>query len=316
MNSTRAGRWVAPVVAGVLLIPIAACSTNGNAADQTAAKAAKAADAAATITPANGGKKVRPDKGVQVTAAGGVLDQVTRAGRRTHRRGRAVGGQEELAHEVDAQARHDLHGDRDRQERRRKATTTTSKFTTMKARATVQVSDVTPQPRETVGVGMPITVNFDGPVANRDAVERALEVRSTTPVEGAWHWVTGQQVIFRHQVVLAGPHLGLSLVAHMSGVRAAAGTCTAPRTHPLVQGRRLAHREGEPQDRQGARSTSTASSPRPSRSAGAWAAPTPTATTSARPSGVHLAMGKFSRSVVHLAQHQEGRAGLLPRAGL
>src|SRR4051812_28814078 len=216
MNITRSGRWVAPVAAGMLLTPVAACSSSGNAASQTAAKAP---DAAATITPANGVKKVRPDKGVQVAAAGGVLDQVNVQGG-----GRTVEGalsadkktwqtkwtlKPGTTYTVTATAKN-AGG---------KVTTTTSKFTTMKASSSIKVSDVTPSARETVGIGMPITVNFDSPVANKDAVEKALEVRSTHPVEGAWRWITSQQVIFRTKSYWPA-HTSVSLVAHMAGVRA------------------------------------------------------------------------------------------------
>jgi lipoprotein-anchoring transpeptidase ErfK/SrfK len=204
------------VAAGVLLTPVAACSSSGNAASQTAAKAP---DAAATITPGNGVTKVRPDKGVQVVAAGGVLDEVTVQGG-----GRAVEGalsadkktwqtkwtlKPGTTYTVTATAKN-AGG---------KVTTTTSKFTTMKASSSIKVSDVTPAARETVGIGMPITVNFDSPVANKDAVEKALEVRSTHPVEGAWRWITSQQVIFRTKSYWPA-HTSVSLVAHMAGVRA------------------------------------------------------------------------------------------------
>jgi lipoprotein-anchoring transpeptidase ErfK/SrfK len=217
MNVTRSGRWVAPAAAGVLLIPVAACSSSGSAASQSAAKAP---DAAATITPANGVKKVRPDKGVQVTAAGGVLDNVTVQGA-----GRTVEGalspdkktwrtkwtlKPGTTYTVTATAKN-AGG---------KVTTSTSKFSTLKAPSSVAINDVIPSARETVGIGMPITVNFDNPVSNRDAVERALEVRSTKPVEGAWHWITSQQVIFRTKAYWPA-HTSVSLVAHMSGVRAA-----------------------------------------------------------------------------------------------
>ncbi|GAB2859736.1 Ig-like domain-containing protein [Actinoallomurus bryophytorum] len=199
-------------------MPIAACSSDGSAASQSAAKAP---DAAATITPANGVKKVRPDKGVQVAAANGVLDQVTVQGG-----GRKVEGtlspdkkswtskwtlKPGATYTVTATAKN-AGG---------KITTSTSKFTTMKAPSSVKVSDVIPSARETVGIGMPITINFDSPVANKSAVEKALEVRSTKPVEGAWRWITSQQVIFRTKSYWPA-HTSVSLVAHMSGVRAAA----------------------------------------------------------------------------------------------
>lgn len=204
------------MAAGVLLTPVAACSSSGSAASQSAAKAP---DAAATITPANGGKKIRPDKGVQVTAAGGVLDQVTVQGG-----GRAVEGtlsadkktwqtkwtlKPGTTYTVTATAKN-AGG---------KVTTSTSKFTTMKASSSIKVSDVTPSARETVGIGMPITVNFDSPVANKRAVEKALEVRSSKQVEGAWRWITSQQVIFRTKSYWPA-RTSVSLVAHMAGVRA------------------------------------------------------------------------------------------------
>lgn len=212
---TWSSRWFAPVAAGVLLAPIAACSSSGNASQS----AAKAPDAAATIAPANGVKKVRPEKGVQVTASSGVLDQVTVQGG-----GRTVEGvlsadkkswqtkwtlKPGTTYTVTATAKN-AGG---------KVTTATSKFTTMKASSSISISDVTPQSKETVGIGMPIMINFDGPVTNKAAVEKALEVRSTKPVEGAWHWVTSQQVIFRTKSYWPA-HTSVSVVAHMAGVRA------------------------------------------------------------------------------------------------
>ena len=40
-----------------------------------------------------------------------------------------------------------------------------------------------------VGVAAPIEIQFDGHVADRAAVERALSVKTSTPVEGAWGWL-------------------------------------------------------------------------------------------------------------------------------
>jgi lipoprotein-anchoring transpeptidase ErfK/SrfK len=42
---------------------------------------------------------------------------------------------------------------------------------------------------KTVGVAAPIEVQFNGHVENRAAVERALSVTTSTPVEGAWGWL-------------------------------------------------------------------------------------------------------------------------------
>jgi lipoprotein-anchoring transpeptidase ErfK/SrfK len=42
---------------------------------------------------------------------------------------------------------------------------------------------------KTVGVAAPIEIQFDGHVDDRAAVERALTVQTSTPVEGAWGWL-------------------------------------------------------------------------------------------------------------------------------
>ena len=41
---------------------------------------------------------------------------------------------------------------------------------------------------QTYGVGMPIILYFSRPITNRAAVERALQVRTSKPVVGAWYW--------------------------------------------------------------------------------------------------------------------------------
>jgi lipoprotein-anchoring transpeptidase ErfK/SrfK len=41
----------------------------------------------------------------------------------------------------------------------------------------------------TVGVGAPVRIQFNGHVADRAAVERALSVSTSVPVEGSWGWL-------------------------------------------------------------------------------------------------------------------------------
>ena len=47
------------------------------------------------------------------------------------------------------------------------------------------------------GVGIPITIMFSRPITNRAAVERAIQLRTSNPVVGAWYWQDDQTVIFR-----------------------------------------------------------------------------------------------------------------------
>ncbi|GIH91748.1 lipoprotein [Planobispora siamensis] len=111
------------------------------------------------------------------------------------------------------------------------------RFRTLTPKQTFQIASVTPEPGETVGVGMPIIVDFDVPVREKAAVERALEVRTGTPVEGAWHWAGDTRVIYRPRHHWpAGTQVGLT--AHLSGVRAAKGVYgTADRVVRFAVGR-------------------------------------------------------------------------------
>jgi lipoprotein-anchoring transpeptidase ErfK/SrfK len=47
------------------------------------------------------------------------------------------------------------------------------------------------------GVGIPITIMFSHPITNRAAVERAIQLRTSQPVVGAWNWQDDKTVIFR-----------------------------------------------------------------------------------------------------------------------
>jgi lipoprotein-anchoring transpeptidase ErfK/SrfK len=47
------------------------------------------------------------------------------------------------------------------------------------------------------GVGIPITIMFSRPITNRAAVERAIQLRTSNPVVGAWSWQDDKTVIFR-----------------------------------------------------------------------------------------------------------------------
>ena len=49
----------------------------------------------------------------------------------------------------------------------------------------------------TVGVGMPIRVYFDDPVADKAAVESHLKVTTSTPTDGVWSWMNDSEVHFR-----------------------------------------------------------------------------------------------------------------------
>ena len=47
------------------------------------------------------------------------------------------------------------------------------------------------------GVGMPVSISFDKPVADRAAVEERLQVTTSTPIEGRWSWKGDRYVTYR-----------------------------------------------------------------------------------------------------------------------
>ncbi|SEL19953.1 L,D-transpeptidase [Nonomuraea pusilla] len=104
-------------------------------------------------------------------------------------------------------------------------TETTSTFSTVKATQMFDVERVTPNKDDTgltVGIGMPIMLAFDKPVADRVAVERNLIVRTSKPVEGAWHWFDDRHVDFRPQEWWPA-HTKVQLEAKLAGVRGGPG---------------------------------------------------------------------------------------------
>lgn len=181
-----------------------------------------AQDAKVVITPGNGTKRTRTDRPIVVTATDGTLRSVTvsNKGRKIEGRMSADGRQwrslwnlaPSTKYHVTAIARGPSG----------KETTATSTFTTVKPKRTFSAYWVAPSKGETVGVGMPIIVRFDRPISNKAHVERSLEVRMSTPVEGAWYWNGDQEVIFRTREYWPAD-TKVSVVAHLSGARAAKG---------------------------------------------------------------------------------------------
>ncbi|GAA1480338.1 Ig-like domain-containing protein [Gordonia sinesedis] len=56
---------------------------------------------------------------------------------------------------------------------------------------------LTPNDRETVGVGQPIAVKFDEPIPNRKVVQQAIKVKTDPPTEGAFYWISDSEVRWR-----------------------------------------------------------------------------------------------------------------------
>ncbi|MGH3979242.1 MAG: L,D-transpeptidase [Pseudonocardiaceae bacterium] len=79
-----------------------------------------------------------------------------------------------------------------------KHTTLTSSFSTLpQPELTLEVERVRPAAGEIVGIAMPVSISFDRPVTDRAAVQRRLEVVTSVPTEGSFHWFSDRQVNWR-----------------------------------------------------------------------------------------------------------------------
>ncbi|GAB3236921.1 Ig-like domain-containing protein [Mycolicibacterium hippocampi] len=56
---------------------------------------------------------------------------------------------------------------------------------------------VLPNEGEVVGVGQPVAIRFDENIPNRVAAERAITVKTTPPVDGAFYWLSNREVRWR-----------------------------------------------------------------------------------------------------------------------
>jgi lipoprotein-anchoring transpeptidase ErfK/SrfK len=150
-----------------------------------------------TVSPRNGAAKVALDAKARVVADSGRLRAVRVTGADGERLagtladdGRTWESTGPLAPATRYRVVADAADDAGTSTRRR------TSFTTLRPRAELRTA-IMPLDGETVGVGLPIGVWFNEPVADRAAVERRLQVTSSKPVTGAWHWFTDTEVHYR-----------------------------------------------------------------------------------------------------------------------
>lgn len=150
------------------------------------------------ILPAPGASAVPPDEPVVVTAAQGKLQLVRLTGPAGDVSG-VLGPDATTWTSTDVLAIGAVYSvsatavDRFGLER-----TITSTFTTLTpAEGQTVRARVSPLDGETVGVGMPVVLYLTEPVQDRVGVEQRLSVTSQPPVEGAWHWVTDEELHWR-----------------------------------------------------------------------------------------------------------------------
>jgi lipoprotein-anchoring transpeptidase ErfK/SrfK len=222
---------------GTLGLLLAACSGGVMSAARSddARSSTSAHDVRLSIAPTSGSIDSTPEGGITVTAAGGRITRVVvRSG------GDLVTGTLNAAgtlwhstwaldvsqrYIVIATAAGPSGG----------SVTRTSVFRTFTPGATFSTEIINGY-GQTYGVGMPIILYFSRPITDRAAVERALELRTSSPIVGAWYWDsecrTAPLCLYFRPRHYWPPGTHVSFTGHLNGVEAAPGVYG---THTLTQ---------------------------------------------------------------------------------
>jgi lipoprotein-anchoring transpeptidase ErfK/SrfK len=224
----RSRRLALTALAAVVGLLVTACQSGTPAATQlnptaVAARPAAAAVSYLKISPAPGAKDVNPADGVTVTAAhGGKITDVTV---------KSSGDDPVTGSLSDGETRwHSTYALPIGSSYRVTATgtdggghpvTVTSSFSTPTPSRTF-AAEIYEAGDATYGVGMPIMLTFSEPITNKAAVERSLQITTSKPVVGAWHWDGSEQLDFRPRDYWpAGTTV--SFDGHLNGVEGAKG---------------------------------------------------------------------------------------------
>ncbi|MDX2559215.1 Ig-like domain-containing protein [Streptomyces sp. TX20-6-3] len=220
----RGGVRLQALAAGALLLVLTACgggeTANGGGtggqgpAAQGGGKQENAASqAVVTILPKDGADSVATSGVLKVTAAQGKLTTVTVA----DSKGTAVEGKiaadgaswSPTAH-LAAATQYKVHAIAKDADGRESAKDTT--FTTLVPKNTF-IGQYTPEDGSTVGVGMPVSINFTRGITDPEAVEKAIKVTAepSVPIEG--HWFGNDRLDFRPENYWAA---GTKVTVHLN----------------------------------------------------------------------------------------------------
>ena len=188
--------------------------------DEAAAK--DASEAQITIAPKNGATNASINNAAMVTVAKGKLTEVTM----TTAEGDAVegtlaadgsswkpGGQLERSttYKISATAT----------DAKDRAAHANSSFTTVSPENSF-IGNFTPEDGSTVGVGMPVSINFNKEITNRKAVQDGIEVTSSSGQEVVGHWFNNKRLDLRPEDYWQGGST-VTLKLALDGVEGADG---------------------------------------------------------------------------------------------
>ncbi|MEU3308372.1 Ig-like domain-containing protein [Nocardiopsis sp. NPDC055551] len=234
---------------GIGLVALAlvatACSSGDAETQSNSDPAADAEPAELSITPEEGGEEIAPNTPVRVTAEHGTIsdvqiDQTVVSEAAVPDGGEAEGEDDEAElYEMTGTLNEDgtewisdwnlrpgseIVVTATAENEAGEETEATSEFSTLEAVAgqRLELASNFPSSGDTVGVGMPVVINFDMPVSNKGQVENSMNVVAEQEIAGAWNWVTDQMAVFRPEEYWE-PHQNVTVDLNLSGVEASEG---------------------------------------------------------------------------------------------
>ncbi|WP_406284638.1 Ig-like domain-containing protein [Streptomyces sp. NBC_00209] len=207
-SKRRKGLMAASALLGGVLV-LSACDDGGDkggpspessksqAADVDKAAAQETSEAQITITPKNGATNASINNAAKVTVAKGKLTEVTM----TSADGKSVKGtlsadgtswqpdaqlERSTTYKVSATAK----DAKDREAHENASFTTVSPDKSF-------IGNFTPEDGSTVGVGMPVSINFNKPITDTKAVQDGIKVTSSSGQEVVGHWFNNQRLDLR-----------------------------------------------------------------------------------------------------------------------
>ncbi|MFB6813610.1 Ig-like domain-containing protein [Streptomyces sp. NPDC056347] len=229
-SKRRRGLMVASAVLGGVLV-LTACNDDGGSADGSnqsqAAEVDKAAaqdasEAQITIAPKNGATNASINNDAKVTVAKGTLTQVSMTS--------SAGGEVKGTLAADGKSwKPDVQLERSttykinaaaKDSKGREAHENTS-FTTVSP-ANSFIGNFTPEDGSTVGVGMPVSINFNKAITNKKAVQSGITVTSSSGQQVVGHWFNAQRLDLRPENYWQGGST-VTLKLALDGVEGADG---------------------------------------------------------------------------------------------
>lgn len=181
----------------VLVAGCAGGSSSSSSSSTSSGSPSPRPEAEVKVSPARGATGVMPDDTIDVQVLRGDLEKVT------------VTGPE--GHEVDGKSEGETWASTSRMRPATEytvavtaegpeggSTTQRSTFTTHEPEVTATYGVV--YDGQTVGVGMPVSIQFDSEVTDakyRKAIEKAVSVKTSPRTEGSWGWLDNRQLMWR-----------------------------------------------------------------------------------------------------------------------